>query len=116
MFFSLNQEPFVLASNFQLRLLTPTDVARCYSLHPHTVSKYLCGAIEMDLPKAFKVGGQWRFREDDVRQHIDKLSGRAPLESTSPKPLAETQTKQTKGRGRPRKTPLATLAHSGGAA
>jgi Helix-turn-helix domain len=101
---NLNQEPFAIASNFQLRLLTPIDVARCYALHPHTVSKYLCGAIQMDLPKAFKVGGQWRFREDDVRQHIDKLSGRASLEPTSPPPTATaTQTTPIRSRGRPRK-------------
>lgn len=113
MLLNLNQEPFALASSFQLRLLTPIDVARCYSLHPHTVSKYLCGAIEMDLPKGFKVGGQWRFREDDVRQHIDKLSGRAPPELTSLQPQSEVKTKQIRGPGRPRKTPL---AHTGGAA
>lgn len=99
----LNPEPFAIASNFQVRLLTPIDVARCYALHPHTVSKYLCGAIQMDLPKAFKVGGQWRFREDDVRQHIDKLSGRSSLEPTAQQSQAATQIQPIRSRGRPRK-------------
>ena len=104
---NFNPVPFANASNFQLRLLTPIDVARCYALHPHTVSKYLCGAIQMDLPKAFKVGGQWRFREDDVRQHIDKLSGRSSLEPTAPQAQPATQAKPIRSRGRPRKVAAA---------
>ena len=84
-------------------LLTPRELAVRYKLHPHTVSKHLCGAIQMDLPPAFKVGGQWRFREDDVDAHIDRLSGRAPLEPTAPQPQTATQTKPIRSRGRPRK-------------
>ena len=85
------------------RLLIPREVATRYALHPATVSKHLCGAIEIDLPPAFKVGGQWRFREDDVDAHIDRLSGRAPLEPTGPQPQTAIQTKPIRGRGRPRK-------------
>ena len=93
-------ESFALSNKFQLKLLTPIDVARVYALHPHTVSKFLCGAIKMDLPKAFKVGGQWRFREDDVKSHIDRLSGRATKTEDKVEPL---QPLSPRGRGRPRK-------------
>lgn len=57
----------------------------------------------MDLPPAFKIGGQWRFREDDVDAHIDRLSGRVPLETISPQPQTDTTTKPIRSRGRPRK-------------
>lgn len=88
------------------KLVTPRDVAARYALHPHTVSRALCGAIDIDLPPAFKIGGQWRFREDDVDAHIDRLSGRVPLE-TSPQPQTppktDATTKPIRSRGRPRK-------------
>ena len=77
--------------------LTPKDVAERFALHHHTVSRYLCGAIQMNLPPAFKVGGQWRFREDDVDAHIDKLSGRSI--DALPAPVQE----RTGKAGRPRK-------------
>ena len=85
------------------RLLVPKEVAARYALHPATVSKHLCGAIQIDLPPAFKIGGQWRFREDDVDAHIDRLSGRSPPEPTSPQPQPATQAKPIRSRGRPRK-------------
>ena len=89
------------------RLLVPKEVAARYALHPATVSKHLCGAIEIDLPPAFKIGGQWRFREDDVDAHIDRLSGRVPLEPTPPSPAVG----KKPSRGAPRK-----VAASGSAA
>ena len=99
------------------RLLVPKEVAARYALHPATVSKYLCGAIEIDLPPAFKIGGQWRFREDDVDAHIDRLSGRAPLEPTGPQPQpqAATQSKPIRKRGAPRKAPRKVAALGAGA-
>ena len=83
------------------RLMTPREVAARFALHPHTVSRALCGALELDMPPAFKVGGQWRFREDDVDAHIDKLSGRASAGIPSA-PQVQT-TAATRGPGRPRK-------------
>lgn len=56
----------------------------------------------MNLPAAFKVGGQWRFREDDVDAHIDRLSGRGQPDAAVEMFLA------AKKAGRPRKAALMT--------
>lgn len=97
--------------NTHTKLLTPKQVALRYALHPHTVSRYLCGAIEMNLPAAFKVGGQWRFREDDVDAHIDKLSGRVQpnaADEVGSAPMLSTPA-ASKRAGRPRKVAGCTL-------
>ena len=52
-------------------LMTPEDVANYLSISPRTVYDY---AQKGKIP-AIKIGGQWRFREDDISQWLDnKLS------------------------------------------
>ena len=65
-----------------LKLLSPRDLACLWQMHPHTISRALCGQLTIDLPPDFKIGGQWRFREDDVEEHLNRLSGR-PTAQTS---------------------------------
>lgn len=77
-------------------------------MHPHTMLRALNGQIEIPIPPAFKVGGRWRFRSDDVDQFIDQISGRAPLEPTPNVPAIE----QKPRRGRPRKVVVAVVAGS----
>lgn len=95
------------------KLLTPREVAARFALHPHTVSRALCGAITIDLPMAFKVGGQWRFREDDVDAHIDKLSGRGPAVNGQQQPLPAAP--ERRKAGRPRKQPISGSKEGGAA-
>ncbi len=48
--------------------LTPNEVAKSLRLHPFTVARL---AREGKLP-AFKVGGVWRFRKDQLEQWIEE--------------------------------------------
>ena len=60
-------------------LLTAEQVANTLSIHPHTVLRALAGQINIPLPPGFKLGGRWRFRQDDVCKFVDELSGRVQL-------------------------------------
>lgn len=51
-------------------ILTAEEVAEYLRIHPYTVKRL---AREGKFP-GFKVGGQWRFRRDE----INKLSAREP--------------------------------------
>lgn len=85
-------------------LLKVDEVAEQLALHPHTVNRALNGQIKLQLPPAFKLGGRWRFRADDVRDFIDNISGRVTV---SPAQAAEQQAAHIevkRGPGRPRKS------------
>ena len=63
-------------------LMTPEDVASYLSISPRTVYDY---AQKGKIP-AIKIGGQWRFREDDISQWLDnKLSSGSSNLSSIPK-------------------------------
>lgn len=63
-------------------LMTPEDVANYLSISPRTVYDY---AQKGKIP-AIKIGGQWRFREDDISQWLDnKLSSGSSNLSSIPK-------------------------------
>lgn len=81
-------------------LLTAEQVANTLSIHPHTVLRALAGQIKIPLPPGFKLGGRWRFRQDDVCKFIDDLSGRA---TPSRQAEADKPTKSFSRPGRPRK-------------
>jgi len=49
-----------------IETLTPNDLSRILKLHPFTVTRL---AREGKLP-AFKVGGVWRFRRDQIEGWI----------------------------------------------
>ena len=70
-------------------LLTADQVANTLSIHPHTVLRALAGQIKIPLPPGFKLGGRWRFRQDDVCKFIDEISGRTMLpHAVTHKPIA----------------------------
>lgn len=87
------------------QLLSPRDVAKRLALHPHTVSRGLCGQIEIDLPPAFRLGSRWRFRQDEVEKFIDKLSGK-----TVPVQLQKMEVEVKRKAGRPRASALVKAA------
>ena len=63
-------------------LMTPEDVANYLSISPRTVYDY---AQKGKIP-AIKIGGQGRFREDDISQWLDnKLSSGSSNLSSIPK-------------------------------
>ena len=63
-------------------LMTPEDVANYLSISPRTVYDY---AQKGKIP-AIKIGGQWRFREDDISQWLDnKLNSGSSNLSSIPK-------------------------------
>ena len=85
-----------------LNVLSIRDLARLWGMHPHTISRGLNGQLKIDLPPAFKIGGQWRFREDDVEEHLNRLSGRVSTDQKAFEPdqaISEVRRKP----GRPRK-------------
>ena len=47
-----------------IETLTPNEVAKGLKLHPFTVARL---AREGKIP-AFKVGGVWRFRKDEIEK------------------------------------------------
>jgi len=51
-------------------LLTTAQVAKWLEISPRTV----CLWAELQEIPAFKLGHQWRFRERDIRQWLDKRS------------------------------------------
>ncbi len=51
-----------------IETLTPNEISKILKLHPFTVSRL---AREGKLP-AFKVGGVWRFREDQFERWIEE--------------------------------------------
>ena len=57
--------------NEKIEFYTAEEVAQYLKLHPYTVRRL---AREKKIP-AFRVGGQWRFRKDD----IDKWSRSYPF-------------------------------------
>jgi len=101
------------------KLLTAEQVAARLALHPHTVLRALNGQIKLQIPRGFKLGGRWRFRDDDVEKFLDEMSGRArETGETAPAPAVPAQgtgtvtVKVKRGPGRPRKV----AAPEGGAA
>ena len=51
-----------------IETFTPNDLAKILNLHPFTVTRL---AREGKIP-AFKVGGVWRFRKDQLEQWINR--------------------------------------------
>ena len=54
----------------QIETLTPNEIAKILRIHPFTVTRL---AREGKIP-AFKVGGIWRFREDEFEQWLKRQS------------------------------------------
>jgi excisionase family DNA binding protein len=52
---------------------TVEEVAKALKIHPYTVRRLV---REGKIP-AFKVGGQWRFRKDDIDKWFKNLKGKA---------------------------------------
>jgi len=52
------------------RLMTTAEVARWLEISPRTV----CLWAELQEIPGFKLGHQWRFRERDIRQWLEKRS------------------------------------------
>lgn len=86
-------------------LLTVEQVANTLSLHPHTVLRALANQIKIPLPPSFKLGGRWRFRQDEVCKFIDELSGKTSALSKNEQAddTSPILTQGTKLSGRPRK-------------
>ncbi|MEI8129819.1 MAG: helix-turn-helix domain-containing protein [bacterium] len=54
------------------KAFTSEEIAEYLRLHPYTIRKL---AREKKIP-AFRVGGQWRFRKDDIDAWSKSYSGR----------------------------------------
>ncbi len=52
----------------QIETLTPNEIAKILRIHPFTVTRL---AREGKIP-AFKVGGIWRFRKDQIEGWIKR--------------------------------------------
>ncbi|MBU1998231.1 MAG: helix-turn-helix domain-containing protein [Candidatus Omnitrophica bacterium] len=50
---------------------TAEEVAKYLKLHPYTVRRF---ARDKKIP-AFRVGGQWRFRKDDIDKPVRQWFG-----------------------------------------
>lgn len=48
---------------------TVEEVAKALKLHPYTIRRLI---RERKIP-AFKIGGQWRFKKDDINSVISNL-------------------------------------------
>jgi excisionase family DNA binding protein len=48
----------------QVKFYTAEEIAKVLRLHPYTIRRL---AREKKVP-AFRAGGQWRFRKDDIDQ------------------------------------------------
>lgn len=99
-----------------LKVLSVRDLAGLWGMHPHTISRGLSGQLRIDLPPAFKIGGEWRFREDDVEEHLNRLSGRSAAQTgaRATNATAGVLTTTTKRKpGRPRKSAITLMRGAG---
>ena len=62
----------VAGAKFQA-LLTVADVARMLSISEDSVRDHASGRYRPPLKKALKLGGQWRFRSEDIEAFLEEV-------------------------------------------